>query len=370
LTPPFRKALDGLFLLLHHPFVLPISHVDLLKEQNNVVMMQQLSAKGSLKDKIYKANPIMPWRKKYMTTGRPLPMDKIVLYGRQILEGMLFLKKKQIPYRNLHSGNVILDGDRCRITGFENPLLGYTPKLIHRAGKALGPKDKDPLGNSFDIVCFGHLLFEMALGYELTKTRPDVEQLVGKCAYELVELFVFIFFHPDDRIPTLEEVMNNDHVAFKSIRVPELEGFKAAPSVYTKEIKQVLRAVQKNVAIKVKSRRSAETPKRRSSSSLTAAAPEAPAAHQAAAVPPPPPPAAAAAAPPPPPHQAAPVAPPPPAAAAAPPAPAPAAAAAASPAPANNTPRGGLLAALQKNNKAGLKKAGTGVGKDANGQFL
>lgn len=39
----------------------------------------------------------------------------------------------------------------------------------------------------------------MALGYELTKTRPDVEQLVGKCAYELVELFVFIFFHPDDR---------------------------------------------------------------------------------------------------------------------------------------------------------------------------
>ena len=44
--------------------------------------------------------------------------------------------------------------------------------------------------------------------------------------------------------------MNQDHVAFKSIRVPELEGFQPAPSVYTKEIKQVLRAVQKNVAIK------------------------------------------------------------------------------------------------------------------------
>jgi PX domain-containing protein kinase-like protein len=250
MTVPFKKALDGLFLLLHHPFVLPISNVDLLKEQGNIVMMTPLSGKGSLKDRIYKTNPILPWRNKYMAPGKPIPMDKIILWGRQILEGMLFLKKKQIPYRNLHSGNVIIENEKCRISGYENPLFGYTPKMMHRAGKALGAKDKDPLGLSFDMICFGHVLFEMAMGYELLKTRPDVEQLVGKCCYELVELFVFIFFHPDDRIPTLEEVMNQDHVLFKGITCHELAGFHPAPPVYTKEIKQVLRAVQKNTAIK------------------------------------------------------------------------------------------------------------------------
>ena len=178
--------------------------------------------------------------------------------------------------------------------------------------------DKDVLGTSFDMVCFGHVIFEMALGYELTVARPNVEQLVGKCEYELIELMVFIFYHPDDRVPSVrckhfsraacvrarrrssflpqtrrpadpkphrrreqdpapspvfhlslvcftyplgtvvglqpttglqvEEVC--EQKPFKDVRCEHLEGFHAAPMVFTKEIKQVLRAVAKDRPIK------------------------------------------------------------------------------------------------------------------------
>lgn len=37
----------------------------------------------------------------------------------------------------------------------------------------------------YDIICFGRLLFEMALGYTLKGSLPDVEQLVGKCEYQV-----------------------------------------------------------------------------------------------------------------------------------------------------------------------------------------
>ena len=62
LTVPMKKALKGLFLLLHHPYLQPITNVDLMPEQNNIVMMQGLSAKGSLKDKIYRVSrPLLVW---------------------------------------------------------------------------------------------------------------------------------------------------------------------------------------------------------------------------------------------------------------------------------------------------------------------
>ena len=102
--------------------------------------------------------------------------------------------------RALHPRRVRAD------TRYENSILGYKPKMMSRAGRIIQEKDKDALGSSFDVVSFGHLIFEIALGYELTAATPEVEQLVGRCEYGLIELMVFIFFHPDNRIPSLEEV--------------------------------------------------------------------------------------------------------------------------------------------------------------------
>lgn len=97
------------------------------------------------------------------------------------------------------------------------------------ARKFLKEDGTDPLDSSFDVLCFGHLIFEMALGYELKSLRPDVEQLVGKCEYDVIELMVFIFFHPDDRIPSLEEVRNFS--LLKRAECRELIGFLDTPMV-------------------------------------------------------------------------------------------------------------------------------------------
>jgi serine/threonine protein kinase len=111
-----------------------------MKYRNEIlsqVVMTKLSSKGSLKDAIYKSNPIQPFRKKYERTGTPLSLDKIAKYGRQILEGIKFLKSKNLPYRNLHTGNVIIEDGRAMLTGYENPILGYRPKLFHRVRRPI-----------------------------------------------------------------------------------------------------------------------------------------------------------------------------------------------------------------------------------------
>lgn len=61
--------------------------------------------------------------------------------------------------------------------------------------------ETDP--DAVDIVCFGkcccfirrnnidagHLLFEMAMGYELESSAPDLDELVGKCPFEVIEVW-------------------------------------------------------------------------------------------------------------------------------------------------------------------------------------
>jgi hypothetical protein len=77
------------------------------------------------------------------------------------------------------------------------------------------------------VLAVGHLIFELALGYELDVVKPNVEvggsqscfvasdglnnaqALLGKCPYEVIELLVFIFYNPESRIPSLEDLAAN-----------------------------------------------------------------------------------------------------------------------------------------------------------------
>lgn len=59
-----------------------------------------------------------PWRKKYMSEPkyrRGLTLFQIQRFGRHILEGLLFLRKRGIPcHGHLQSGNVILQNNVAR----------------------------------------------------------------------------------------------------------------------------------------------------------------------------------------------------------------------------------------------------------------
>ena len=179
-----KKVLNDLFLLLRHPYLLPIEFVDVLTQQRNAVIMWRLVVDGSLRDLIHRdANPIHRATKKYGTSiGRPLPPKKIFLYTRQIVEALLFLRSKQLPHRNLHAGNVIVDRGVCRLVGYESCIFGLKPRLSRLVAKLRPLEDANvKVDSRFDILCLGHIIFEMGLGYELASNRPDVEHLVGKC---------------------------------------------------------------------------------------------------------------------------------------------------------------------------------------------
>ena len=62
----------------------------------------------------------------------PLSSVMIASYGRQILEAVLYLYQLGLspPLGHIHTGNIFLEGEYCRLGGIENWLLGYKPHLL------------------------------------------------------------------------------------------------------------------------------------------------------------------------------------------------------------------------------------------------
>lgn len=59
-----------------------------------------------------------------------------------------------------------------RLTGLENGLLG----LDSAVSAVVWSRNATDVEN-MDIICFGHLLFEMCAGYELTSPQPTAGHL-------------------------------------------------------------------------------------------------------------------------------------------------------------------------------------------------
>ena len=72
---------------------------------------------------ITQATPTQDWAVKYKRAGTALDGRRIALYGKQLLQGMIYLQAKQIPYGHLHAGNVLLDRGVCR--------SGFVPRWLH-----------------------------------------------------------------------------------------------------------------------------------------------------------------------------------------------------------------------------------------------
>ena len=122
----------------------------------------------SLKDIIHNAKPQDKYFKKYSTTsGTPLPEDKIYKYAKQIVEGLNYLKTQKIPYYHLQTSNVFVDNNNvCKLSDFENDLIGLSPKLKLFCSKYYDIVD--PI-----VIEFATILFEMSTGYELDTPHLD-----------------------------------------------------------------------------------------------------------------------------------------------------------------------------------------------------
>ena len=120
---------------------------------------------------------------KYAKTGKQLSLRLIREYGRQVLEALLFLRSRRVPYPQLHSGNVILDREKktCRLTEIESSIINIEPRYHKFVTEAAAASEVDP-----EALCFGHLLYEMACGFELG--APVLDCLPAHCYREVAEV--------------------------------------------------------------------------------------------------------------------------------------------------------------------------------------
>lgn len=235
-----KKVLSEFFIIIQHPYVYPVDDVDFVLEQDLIMFLHSYNSKGSLKDLIYNSHCCEGWHGKYCFRGKALAVPQVQIYGRQILEGLLYLEDKGVsPFGHLHSGNVILQNQTCRITGYENTVLGLSSKLEPLLRKKL-KTNKDAM----DVLSFGHLLFEMATGYELDTPAPEPKHLVNISHQPTIEILYFIFENPSGRYPSVKDIAQ--HGYFKHIVLRELQMFNPQPIQMTTGVKSLIKVLRKN----------------------------------------------------------------------------------------------------------------------------
>ncbi|XP_062548226.1 uncharacterized protein LOC134213299 isoform X2 [Armigeres subalbatus] len=207
---------------LQHPYIYPVLDLGFFPTESHhyACLVMPFNQRGSLKDLIYKSQWNEPWSRKYTRKSTCLPLSQVQRLGRQILEALLFLRERGIPsHGHLHSGNVILQNGVARLSGLENGLLG----LSSRVNAVMWARSAPDIDN-IDVICFGHLLFEMCAGYELSSPQPTPGhyQLDLERYPQVVDVLQMIFESPDGRYPTVEELVLCD--IFRNIDLRELRG--------------------------------------------------------------------------------------------------------------------------------------------------
>ncbi|XP_011139636.1 slowpoke-binding protein isoform X1 [Harpegnathos saltator] len=218
--PSTKDILNHLFLALQHPYICPVFTVDFVEyeDQTYIVLVQPIN-QGSLKDLVYNVERNCwneDWSHKYASRGKGLTLPQVQRMGRQILEALIFLKERGFPtVTHLHSGNVVIQNGVARLAGLENTLLGFTSRIHPIVTSRLTQS------SSIDIICFGHMLFEMCAGYELCTFRPSAVQLSDIEMYpQVVRFLELIFAESDNHFTSIEELLIHD--LFRNIDLREM----------------------------------------------------------------------------------------------------------------------------------------------------
>lgn len=200
------KDMHSVFKSLHqiqHPY---IEHIDLcLCTDLGGLAVRSFNKNGSLRDLLCGAKPKQSFMKKY---GNPkghkqLSTEEIALYGRQILEALKFLQEKGFPYGHLHSGNIVIENDRIKLLDIENGVLGvpsyYRPYFMqHKKISTL---------EAINVYCFGHVLYEMAIGSPLHESY--IVEDISECPQQIKKILESILSHEalKNGLPTIDSLL-------------------------------------------------------------------------------------------------------------------------------------------------------------------
>lgn len=143
-----------------HPLIEPVENVEV--HDKKIVIYRYFNPKGSLKDFIYKSSPMVSREKKY-TNGIPLLPKYVQFYSKQILLILKVIHDQNLKYK-VESSNIIFYGNQIKLSEIENCILNL-------------PHPYDEYTNGNEILCFGHLLYEMISGHELqSKNLRDIDE--------------------------------------------------------------------------------------------------------------------------------------------------------------------------------------------------
>jgi len=213
-----KKSFKTIVKALQHPLLDPVFDLDYLTDSSLVVSIKAYNARGSLKDLIHEAKPKDNYDFKYRTPGRPFPEATIGMFGRQILEALLYLEQSKYPYTHLHAGNIIVDRDVCRLSDLELSLL-KVDRHYEVLFRDFAVRNRTAfLVADLNVLAFGAVLHEMATGpppHLAIRCRLLTPHIVGADLTTLRELDFF----PPTASPAVRSILEK---IFKGSVVPSL----------------------------------------------------------------------------------------------------------------------------------------------------
>ncbi|XP_065214696.1 PX domain-containing protein kinase-like protein [Planococcus citri] len=193
---------------LSHPYIMPIIAGDCYT--TGTLVIRSCSSKGSLREWICRRTPFdhfLDKCRRYRDESVIIPSNEVSTISIQVLHALNFLHKKNIPYGNLHTGNIFIEDEVAKISEVENGILGlpsfYKRFLIeNRRIKSI---------QDVDVYCFGHVLYEMAFGERLDACFFDSEILVLDC-YEHLRpvLRLLLSSSLETKLPAVLELLSSN----------------------------------------------------------------------------------------------------------------------------------------------------------------
>ena len=159
------------------------------------------------------------------------------------------------PLIDLHSGNVILanNKNKCLISGYEYLFFGASSSIstiFNRNIKKLQKYEINEVSEDFsmvqsvkEILCFGHVVYEMLVGCELEQLSPlpqDMEKIKGKFnpqdSLEIVKFINYIFFNGGVKSETKKD----------KIMMPNLDFIDSHPFLANIQLNEIKNDIEMN----------------------------------------------------------------------------------------------------------------------------
>jgi len=227
------RVVASIFRGVNSPYLQQFSDVQYLDgggsgEPGAVVVVTPLLPKGSVADVVAGSAPFSRcWSDPMHDTedvrvhgrhlGTALAEETVALYGRQVLEGLLYLRQRGVTlHGHLDASTVLLTGEPGRVVLSALPYvaLGLEPKTSSflRAGRVHHPST-DP-----DVIAFGALLYHMATGARLDS--PTIS-LLPRSLPEAIRARLLDIFEPVSLAEpvTLGELARRE--PFRSVSLPK-----------------------------------------------------------------------------------------------------------------------------------------------------